>query len=730
MRRTDEHVESARGRMAPVWWVLAVDTWRLAWREVMTRVELALLIVLALISGVAAIGSPTAGDGAIQMLAVCLQVVPFALVLVAGQIWRRREDEVAIFARSVPADSYVAGRATGLFLVGLAMLAVVDVVASLALAGLAALPLGASLAWDTAFSAVAVVPSLLVVIGAALLLIALTGGGSRYYAPAILVALVVAFVEYKIPSLAATGGASWVLWSPFPGLLTLGLALPPSLTPAVPGWLWLNRGFWAAAGLVLMMGTAWWRGRGRETPLGAARPLAIMTGAGLLGMVGCGTGLVATTSWWAPPVMPAAVVAAVANGVARVSPGATLVLNVTASPSGSVLGGTATLETGGHFARPGGDLAFWLNGGFNITAVLVNGQPVAFSRLGGAAVGAGTAAALWRVVGSVPPEATVQISYYGPLLPAYTWIPAPPFQRGVAYEGAYVNPTHLFLDGNGTWYPRFLAREAGGRPLYVRVHLNLALEGAMPPTVLHALTVRGFQATSPGAGALPAVIWLAGPYRKTGVAGIPVFTAHHLSPQRVGAYAPYAAALRAVVPWLPARARGPLAIARSPLLVHPLLSHGTLVAPENQPYCIPPDPVTGNCQGPSPTPLSALMRVAWLGWLDGLGLPDANLPPLTPVFGEHDQREGLAAPLAVATAWRAAAGPTRALIRAAWESGRPLPVVGALNAVQRRQAAMLVGALGAVSPAAWRRFADNVEDLANRPDLTWAEVAAVLGGIR
>jgi hypothetical protein len=706
--------------------VLAFDTWRLAWREAMTRVELAMLVILAVISGVAAVGSPSAGDGAIQMLAVCLSVVPFGLVLVAGQIWRHPNDETALFTRSLDALTYVGGRALGLFAVGLAMLTIIDVVGSLALTGIASLPLAGSLSWDTAFSAFLALPGLIVIIGGALLLISLTGGGSRYYTLAILLSLLVAFGEYKLPSLTSLLGPETLLLSPFPGLLTLGLALPPALLPAHPGWLWLNRGIWIAAGVGFLALTAWIRGHRRETPLQRERPLRWALSSAVVAVLAMAGGLVANAAVWAPPQLPKTVVTQAADAAPALPPGSFLRLNVTVSPSSSVLGGTAIL-TSGPAAVPG-RLAFWLNTGLTVTQVTVNGKPAVFQRLGGGAVGTGTAAGLWEVLGALPSRAAIAIAYYGTLAPEPTWIPAPPFVRGGNYEGAFLDPARLFLDGAGTWYPRFLAHGEGGAPLYTPATMVLALEGAMPSAVTANLAVSGFQARFQGPAALPQVIWMAGPFRRTLVDGVPVYTAHPVSASAVAAYGTYAAALKAVEPWLPVRSRGPLAIVRSPLASIPLMAGGTLAAPENQPFCTPVDPVSGQCGSAPPTAETAYLRIAVAGWENGLGMPDPNLPALAPVYAAGDERGALLAPLAAVTAWRGARGTSLApAIAAGWEKGTPLPVLGTLTPSQRAEAAILARWSEGATATAWRQVVNAIEALAARPLLTWRSVSALVG---
>ncbi len=95
----------AKGRPADLL-AVGLDTWRPAWRDPLTRVEILLLLVLTLFSSIATVGSQTAGDGAIQMFAIAYAVTPFALVLLIGQIGRNLDAEVAWWSRPLPRESY------------------------------------------------------------------------------------------------------------------------------------------------------------------------------------------------------------------------------------------------------------------------------------------------------------------------------------------------------------------------------------------------------------------------------------------------------------------------------------------------------------------------------------------------------------------------------------------------------------------------------------------------
>lgn len=267
--------------MSPRWRqaaVLAAGTWRLAWRQPLTRLLLAGAVALAVVGSVAAIGSPTAGDGAIQMLAVCLQLVPFATVLLAGDVWRRDLEDVAVLSRPLDAAVLVGGRAAGLCLVGLGLLGAVGLVSLLGLWLVAGLSLPASAAWLGVLGAVYVAPGLVLLAGACLCYLAGGGAGPGYHAIVLVATLAMALYSYKLNAIAAAHLHALAFFAPFPGFLGPGLALPPGPlgAPAVPGWLWWNRALCIAAGLLLL---AWAvHRRARAFPAVPLRPARGCTG--------------------------------------------------------------------------------------------------------------------------------------------------------------------------------------------------------------------------------------------------------------------------------------------------------------------------------------------------------------------------------------------------------------------------------------------------------------------
>ncbi|MDA8200756.1 MAG: hypothetical protein M0Z54_15250 [Thermaerobacter sp.] len=698
-------------------WVLAGDTWRQSWREVVVRTELVALLFLSLIAGVAAVGSPTAGAGAIQMLAICLMLVPFAVVLAAGQVWRSPEAEVAVFARPVTAAGYVLGRTLGLVAVGAAMLLAVNVLGSLALFGIARLPLGSSIAWNTAWSVLAVGPSLVLTASAAVWLVGRTGGGARYFTLGILGSLVVAFVEYKWTALAAALDPHLVLWSPFPGLLTLGLALPPELLGPTPGWLWANRAVWLVVAVILLLAAIRERDRGRATPSASpSRDRQLYRSAVVaLGMVM--VWLEAGALSLSPGVLPtgAAATAARSTGLRAAGP---LALSVAVNQASGVVDGTATVHVV-TTARSSQLLWFWLNRGLVVQRATWNGQSAAIAHAGGRVL-AGTAARLVavRVPGG---SGTLGLTYAGRLLPLATWLPTPPFGPGSNAATAYAGGGRVFWSGAGAWYPRLLAARGAGAPIFTPTSLSWHLTGTGPRVSAWSGLPR------PNAtGMLPSVLWLQGPYHQTVVDGVSVYTRRGVGPVQQASLSAYAAALKVLGRWLPGETGTVPVMVVDPLLTHPAMTPAFVALPGNQPYCIPADPVVGACTTSEPTSPAPWLRLAALGWENALGLAPGGSRVTTPAWPAGDQREQLVGVLAAATVMRAdAGGPVaRAVALAGYQRRSTLPVVGRLSAARAAELKQLAGWAASASASQWAGMVARVVGTAAHGALSWSNVAA------
>lgn len=695
--------------------VLAFDTWRRAWRESMTRMELYLLLLLDVVAGIAAIGSPTAGDGAVQMLAVCFMVVPFALVLVAGQIWRRQAQETALWSRGLDAVAYVVGRALGLFAIALAMLAVVDVLGTLMLVAVAHLGLSASLSWDTSLILKDAVPSAVFITGGTVLLVTLTGGGSRYYAPAILLSLALAFYEYKVPYLALGAGGGLTVWSPFPALLTLGLALPPALLVPHAAWLVPNRVLYTGLGLAFLGLAAWKRGQSRETPL--LRTRVVDAGAllvALIVLVGLiWTGVAAVQA--SPPTLPQETVTVSELDTARISGGqGTLALHVAAVQNHWQGQESAVLTLSGTGPR---QVYFWLNRGLTVSHVTIDGKRGSALVMGGGQAAPGLAAALYALPPLSPGTHTVTVAYAGTLAPVYSLLPVMSGAVGTLQEGAYAGPGRLFLNGTGTWYPAWLQQGGGLAPVTLRIQgLQVTGISSQDKTAVSAPAWTG-------GGVLPKAVMLVGPYQTETVGGVAVYTRHLLTTPMLASLSTYAKSVSRLEPWLPPDDRGPARIVMSPLAVSPQWAGGALIAPEDHPYCIPPNPVLGGCGANPAGSLTSLLQVSELAWRNTLGVTDGNLPQLAVNYGRTDQRQTLLPLLAVATAVRATTGTAvghRLLSLVQHQAS--LPGLGTPPKSLWPELQSLTTWAASESPGLWQGFVSQIQKAAAQRGFTWAVI--------
>ncbi len=718
MRRSETGRPPATVPVSSAVLVLAFDTWRLAWREVMTRVELLMLLILSVVSGVAALGSPTAADASVQMLAVCLQVVPFSLVLVVGQIWRRPDDETALYARPLSSITYLAGRGLGLLAIGAAELLAVNLVGDLVLALVARLPIAASVAADAGWSLLVVGPSLVLVVGGALYLVAKTGGGSRYYTPAIVAALLVAFLEYKLPGISRATALRLQLFSPFPGLLTLGLAMPASLLKPVAGWLIGNRLFYLAVGVGLLWLAARVRGQGRETPLPASpRPMLIWGGVtAAVALSGLIT-LQAEASALAPGVLPSAVLQGASATTADIQPGSLAIsLSVNATTGG--LDGRVVWT--GPVVKPSAVLYLWLNAGLAITTAGDGTTPLDVARVSSGNVLAGTAASLWMLSGPLKGGVPLVITYRGHLLPSPTVLPTPPFMPGTAYEGAYAGHHALYLDGEGSWYPRLLAPGGGGAPIGGSTSIRLTVAGNTGLAGFTTLSQVGRSRvyTTPAGSSWPSILWLSGPYQPDSqqnatVAGAPGVDLSGLTP--------YLGAWSSLSRWLPG-ASSHLDAVVSPITTRPLLAGSLLALPGNNPYCVSADPVAGGCGVPPASDLGARLTLAELSWANVLGMSGGNVPALAPAVPVGDGRGQILPVLAALSVYRSLSGTSAAMVAQAWTKGADLPVVGILDATERTEAAALAGSAAFTSPAGVSGLAAALGRVGSGSPITWSEV--------
>lgn len=417
---------------------IAKNTWRLAWRESLTRLELSMLALLTLLAAIATIGSPSAGDGAIQMYAVAYSIVPFSLVLIIGQLGRDPNAEVAWWSRAISRNQFLSGRFLGYAAVGAALVGIIAALGWILMTLIAHLAPLPGLRWTLAF-ALFTLPSLVTIIGGALWLQTAMPGGTRYFAPAILGSLIIAFAEYK---LTAWGRAFPHIWffNPFPGFLQLGLTLPPSLINpwTISGWLWLNRLIWTLIGGLLFLGAI--RHRASPYPPRASRFIRNLLMVGSL----AAAFVVIIQQVQARRLAPAA------------NSGRGLATNFFCTTAHSQLAVNAqTGDITGHItcrASHGGILRFSMNGGLS----LGGGGSLEGTAHASSGLAQGTAQRQWTftTAGSHP---QLQISVQGRLLPYPSTLPYPPFAASQIYSGVYAGGGKVYIANLGEDLPSFLS---------------------------------------------------------------------------------------------------------------------------------------------------------------------------------------------------------------------------------------------------------------------------------
>jgi hypothetical protein len=600
-------------------WAIARETWLGAWRQTVLAVEAALLGIEGAVAAVAAVGSPTPAAAAIQVLAVSLSLTPFALLLVAAPYAATPEREPHLWSRPLPPHLHTAGRVLGLWLCGLALAAGLVAETAVALALVAGLPLGGDLAWTALFMGAYVLPGSVFLLGCAWLGAVALGSPGRYVGPAIAFALALAFASYKLDTAIAAIWPSAPLWAPLPGLLTLGLAVPPSLlgAPPLPSWLALERLAYLLAGAALCAWAAVVTGRRLRlhpaASAGAAGALTLASVVAFAALAGVTAGMV--------PRLAGARAAArfAAAGPDRLAGAAEL--SLVADAATGRLRGSERLDL--VAAAPSRTWLVALNRGLVPRGAAVSGTPVRLAGLAGALPDGATR--LWRVTLTAPVRRLhLRLGFGGTLLPAPSVFPYPPYSAGSSPELAAVGQGRAFLYGDGTWWARPAARGGALVPiaLSLRLHLDGLARGAQLVSTGRAAAGRPGAATLRWRRAFPAdvIVWAAVGAWRGSVDGVVAYLPAPPAAATRRAYGGYAWAMRRLGPWLGGRVA---TLVSMPLAAPPRYRTGLLAADGDQPFCVPTDPVTGACGGAAPGRAAALWTLAVWGWQGILG-PSAS----------------------------------------------------------------------------------------------------------
>lgn len=555
--------------------VVASNTWRLIWRDSLARLELTMLALLALLAAIATVGSPTAGDGAVKMYAIAYSVIPFALVLLIGQMGRDSEDEVAWWARPLSRDQVMWGRFVGYLCVGGSMVGVIAVWGWLLMTALAHLNIGSGAVWTLEF-ALLTLPSLITVAGTGVWLQTVMPGSTRYYAFAVPASLLIAFVEYKLP-LFTPRLPHLAFFNPFPGFLALGLAQPPRLLnpPLINGWLWLNRLVWGLVGLLLLLVAI--RRKSRHYALRRTRLTRRIFQLTSLATLVAVAGLWLLARYLSPPVDPGLRLATTTS--CRES-SADLTLNA----STGAMRGFIACTTSTH-----GVIKFAMNAGLTIFPVSKGATSTGMAP--------GTAERQW----SIKPSGSASrllLNISGHLLPHPSTLPYPPFAVNQIYSGVYAGSGRIYITHLQQDLPSFL-------PPSTPVHLNLTKLGPFP-----VITNATWEpSTRSWLGRLSSLTMTAGPLRKQHRGPVTIWlTRSHILDVR--AFLPYVGALRSLGAWLPIP--HDIGFIPSPLTTVAIWRLPDIVYSDVHPFVGPRDPMTGSTT--APTNYTASLTLARLFW--------------------------------------------------------------------------------------------------------------------
>ncbi|PSR22863.1 MAG: hypothetical protein C7B45_05170 [Sulfobacillus acidophilus] len=568
---------------------VAVNTWRLAWRDPLTRIELGMLAVLALLAAIAAIGSPTSGDGAVQMFAVAYSATPFALVLIVGQIGRNVREEAGWWSRPLSRDQVLLGRFAGYAAVGSTLVGVTATWGWILMTVLAHLDPWSGLVW-TFWFALLTIPAVLTVTGGALWLQTAVNNPHRYFAWAIILSLIVAFAEYKLCMFTA----AWPhlsFFNPFPGFLELGLALPPSLlTPiGISGWIWINRVLWGTIGMLLVVAAI--RRPVGPYPMRPGPTTRIVMALLGVGAVACAVILAITAQRLSPPV--SSTYSASTNFFCR---DARIQLTVNAQ----------TGQWQGQFrCRPSraGTLRFAANAGLTLTAFSRGRQPIS---LHVGLVSKDSAQRQWQM--SILRRHTVTFVLTGHLLPYPSTLPYRPFSVGQVYSGLAAGYGHVFI-----------AEAQKGLPtcLTASTPVQLSLRDLAPgPLVTNAVWDQLSRVWVARLGTLtvdtgdlvkirrgPTTIWL------------PEAGGISLAP-----FLPYVGSLRSLTAWLPLPKH--ISFVPSPVISQAAWHTPDIVYTDVHPFVEPRDPIS-NSDSP-PTNYTATLTLARLLWTSMAATPKTD----------------------------------------------------------------------------------------------------------
>lgn len=556
---------------------IIADIWRVSWRDAVAKLELGILVLLALVAAIAARESPSAGDGAVQMYAVCYSIAPLAVVALVG---RRRGDvheSAGEWSDHLSRDQIFWGRFFGYGLVGSALVGLIAAWGWFLMALVAHISWGGGALWTLIFALLAL-PSVVTAAGTSLWLKAMCPDPRRYYPIALTALLIVLGVEYKFSVLTAAMPHLY-FFNPFPGMLQTGLVLAPAAFSqwGLNGWLCLNRTAWTIVGTLLVVAAM--RRANNRYPRCHTRYVGVSMALGLALLIALGASLWGLAQKAAP--RSSRTLALRTNFACA---GSSVFLQVDAA-SGRITGQVYCA------AARGGTLHFAMNAGLTLSR-----GPSARSS---AAVAVGTAEREWTT-SLAPAHPRLAWQVQGRLMPYPTLLSYPPFKANRVYSSMYAGGGQLYVAGLGSVLPSFLGPETP---------ITVSVTGLNPRYALVSNAVFRGGSHLTATSTIGSLVVSAGPLTVRRRGPVSVWIAAD-GQDRLGAFLPYVGAMRNLDGWLTLPRH--IVFVPSPVASHSIWRSPDLVYSDVHPYTRPRDPISGSAS--PPTSYTATLTLANLFW--------------------------------------------------------------------------------------------------------------------
>ena len=664
------------------------NTWRQALRNPLTGFLWVILVILTIFCAMTTTGSPNAGAGAMKIFAIAYSVAPFAVVLIVGQIGRKQDTQAIAGSEPASQSTFFIGQTIGHFAVGLVLVLSLGVIGGVAMALFCHYAIITSLLWNIKF-ALLTVPSLVTLLGLSLLLLQVFGEKPRYFAVSIVLSLIIAFTEYKLPAL-SHAVPTLNFWNPFPGFLTSSPALPPSLlaAPFLSLWLLENRIVYVLLGLLLLTIAMVYPTSPRpyrQTSLkGSLTMLIILVGC----LVFSVQSVAAAIATIAPSVFSPLAQASYLHSFNDIGQAGTPHIRLTIDARTGLITGSEAIPV----TRRGHALTFFLNASLMPNAILYNGRQVPFARPSmNLQVIQGTAAEVWQAWPTgLPKHGLLTVDFQGTMLPKPSLFAYPPFSPGQVYDALYAGHGRVFLTGTGTYIPVPLTASPLAAATLANVQLTLHIEHLSQ--TCHVIT--NLQKTGNAYqfdGNLNDAVFLTTPY-VTGQNGADRNISTRQSLLEAATWTTYAKAWQAIYSVLP-DAQSHLIPVYSPVTDHTLLTGNLLVVSEA---------VTRPMTAPTFTSAQRMLAQKWWAahWITG-----------NEYFGPFNRTQAMYLATVLATVDALKWQSVRTTVSGAQETAivrQSLPGLAPLSLAQQRMVTQIWQVVQPMSLATWKKTEQNL----------------------